>query len=178
MQAISWTRETPSGLSGERPQLYPCKVKTITHASSESASVFLLFHQDNGIYEEPSEIVLGRGARYDEAAIRSTSRSHLDWGYRLKKTAGEQDFQRSAYASSAARGDSRQSQEPSLPRTAAAVAGGKRTREGESDTLDRLRRVETCLSSLESGLSDLRGDLVVLRGKQPASSRLNCIHAR
>ena len=62
------------------PQLYPCKVKTINRASSESASVFLLFHQDNGIYEEPSEIVLGREARYDEAAIRSTSRAHLDWG--------------------------------------------------------------------------------------------------
>jgi hypothetical protein len=75
-------------------------VKTITHASSESASVFLLFHQDNGIYEEPSEIVLGRGARYDEAAIRSTSRAHLDWGYRFKKMARELEFQ----ASSAARG--------------------------------------------------------------------------
>ena len=108
------------------PQLYPCKVKTVTHASSESASVFLLFHQDNGIYEEPSEIVLGREARYDEAAIRSTSRAHLDWGYRLKKTAGEQDFQRSAHASSAATGDTRQSQEPSVPRAAAAAAGGKR----------------------------------------------------
>ena len=152
------------------PQLYPCKVKTITHASSESASVFLLFHQDNGIYEEPSEIVLRRQAMYDEAAIRSTSRAHLDWGYRLKKTAGEQDFRRSAHASSAATGDTRQSQEPS-PRTAAAAAGGKRTREGESDTLDRLRRVETCLSSLESGLSDLRGDLVVLRGKMDAWDR-------
>jgi hypothetical protein len=106
--------------------------------------------------------------------MRSANRAHLDWGYRLKKTAGEQqDFQRSAHASSAATGDARQSQEPSVPR-AAAAAGGKRTREGESersDILDRLRRVETCLSSLESGLSDLRGDLVVLRGKMDAWDR-------
>ena len=101
-------------------QLYPCKVKTITHASSESASVFLLFHQDNGVYEEPSEIVLRRQAMYDEGAMRSANRAHLDWGYRLKKTAREQDFQRSAHASSAATGDTRQSQEPSLPRAGAA----------------------------------------------------------
>jgi hypothetical protein len=150
------------------PQLYPCKVKTITQTSSESVSVFLLFHQDNGIYEEPSEIVLRREARYDEGSIKSVNRAHLDWCYRLKKTAGEQDFQRSAHASSAATGEARQSQEPSLPRAAAATAaGGKRTREGESersDILDRLRRVENGLSSLESGLSDLRGDFVSLRG--------------
>ena len=53
------------------PQLYPCKVKKITHVSSEeSVSTFLLFLQDNGIYEEPSEIILRREAMYDEAAFR------------------------------------------------------------------------------------------------------------
>ena len=67
-------------------QLYPCAVTMIGRSSPDMTTVHLDFYQDNGSYAEPSEIMLSIRARFDESAMRSPSRAHLDWGVRISVT--------------------------------------------------------------------------------------------
>jgi hypothetical protein len=150
------------------PQLYSCKVVKISSSNPDSASVYLWFYQDNGVYVEPSEIKLRREAMFGEDAMKSTSRAHLDWGYRLRVSAGESGFQRSAYAATGGGPISSEEITVMVPRAVAAATGssGKRKLEmvQERETYERLCGMERRLSSLEKGLGDLRGDIVALRG--------------
>ena len=43
---------------GKRAQLYPCSVDSIVRSSPEATVVRLSFLQDNGMYQEPSEILI------------------------------------------------------------------------------------------------------------------------
>jgi len=43
---------------GKRAQLYPCAVNPIVRSSADATMVRLSFLQDNGVYQEPSEILI------------------------------------------------------------------------------------------------------------------------
>ena len=90
---------------GKRAQLYPCAVNSIVRSSPEATVVRLSFLQDNGVYQEPSEIALRSSARFDEGAMRSPNRAHMDWGYRTTSVR-ESDFKPSAHMASSSRGRS------------------------------------------------------------------------
>ena len=135
---------------GKRAQLYPCAVDSIVRSSPEATVVRLSFLQDNGVYQEPSEIALRSSARFDEGAMRSPNRAHMDWGYRTTSV-GESDFKPSAHMASSSRGRS----------------NGPVKRRGDpvpEETLERLQRVEERLSTMEKALVDVRGDMAALRG--------------
>ena len=134
--------------SSRTPQLYPCKVERIASSSPDSTSVELLFLQDNGLYKEPSEITLRKKAMYDEGSMQSSRRAHLDWGYR-SKSVGELDFQLSVHATTGPQVGALQTSHDPIP-----IASKRRAEEN----------VESRLVNLERGLSDLRGDVLALRG--------------
>ena len=140
---------------GKRAQLYPCAVDSIVRSSPEATVVRLSFLQDNGVYQEPSEIALRSSARFDEGAMRSPNRAHMDWGYRTTSV-GESYFKPSAHMASSSRG---RSDEP---------ANARVKRRGSppvpEETLERLQRVEERLSTMEKALVDVRGDMAALRG--------------
>ena len=116
--------------------------------------VRLSFLQDNGVYQELSEIALRSSARFDEGALRSPNRAHMDWGYRTTSV-GEADFKPSAHMASSSRGRSDKPVDARVKRRGDTVP---------EETLERLQRVEERLSTVEKALVDVRGDMAALRG--------------
>ena len=69
----------------------------VVQSSSDMTIVHLSYLQDNGRYQDQTEIRLMSRAKFDESAMRSPSRAHMDWAHRLSSV-GETDFRLSAHA--------------------------------------------------------------------------------